>query len=130
MAMTPAAKTYMRRMLVIFTLYTVLLFGAVWTDNTFELAQPVRIILSLLPVLPVIACIGAIIAFVRAMDEVQARIVLESALIGAIIVAIASFTYGMMRGVTDWPAIYEVWYFPAFIGVTGVAKLFVKRRYQ
>ncbi|WP_430430291.1 hypothetical protein [Oceanicaulis sp.] len=130
MAMTPAAKTYLRRMLVIFTLYTVLLFGAVWTDNHFELAQPVRIILSLLPVLPVIACIGTIMAFVRAMDEVQARIVLESALIGAIVVAVASFTYGMLRGVTDWPGIYEFWYLPAFIGVSGIAQIFVKRRYQ
>ncbi|WP_022699860.1 hypothetical protein [Oceanicaulis alexandrii] len=130
MAVTPAAKTYMRRMLVIFTLYTVLLFGAVWTDNQFDLAQPVRIILSLLPVLPVIACIGTIMAFVRAMDEVQARIVLESALIGAILVAVASFTYGMLRGVTDWPGILEVWYLPAFIGVSGFAQIFVKRRYQ
>lgn len=130
MAVTPAAKTYMRRMLVIFTLYTVLLFGAVWTDNQFDLAQPVRIMLSLLPVLPVIACIGTIMAFVRAMDEVQARIVLESALIGAIVVAVASFTYGMLRGVTDWPGIHEVWYLPAFIGVSGFAQIFVKRRYQ
>ena len=130
MAMTPAAKTYMRRMLIVMTTYMVLLFGAVWTDAQFELAQPVRIILSLLPVLPVIACIGTIMAFVRAMDEVQARIVLESTLIGAIVVAVASFTYGMLRGVTDWPGIHEVWYLPAFIAVSGLAQILVRRRYQ
>lgn len=130
MAMTSAAKTYLRRMLVIFTLYTVLLFGAAWLDNHLTLSQPVRIILVLLPVLPVLACIVTIIAFVRAMDEVQARIVLESALIGAILVAVASFTYGMLRGVTDWPGIYEFWYLPAFIAVSGIAQIFVKRRYQ
>ena len=72
MTMTPAAKTYLRRMLIVMGAYMVLLFGAVWADNQLDLAQPVRIILSLLPVLPVIACIGTIIAFVRAMDEVQA----------------------------------------------------------
>jgi len=130
MKSTPAAKTYLRRMLVIFTLYTVLLFGAVWTDDRFVLDQPVRIVLSLLPVLPVLACIVTIIAFVRSMDEVQSRIVLESALIGSILVAVASFTYGMLRGVTDWPGIEEVWYLPAFIGVSGFAQVFVKRRYS
>ncbi|WP_440959445.1 hypothetical protein ACFELO_04860 [Oceanicaulis sp. LC35] len=130
MTMTPAAKTYMRRMLIVMGAYMVLLFGAVWADNHLELSQPLRIVLSLLPVLPVIACIGTIIAFVRAMDEVQARIVLESTLIGAIVVAVASFTYGMLRGVTDWPGIYEVWYLPAFIAVSGIAQIFVKRRYQ
>lgn len=130
MAMTPAAKTYMRRMLIVMTTYMVLLFGAVWIDAQFELAQPVRIILSLLPVLPVLACIGTIMAFVRAMDEVQARIVLESTLIGAIVVAVASFTYGMLRGVTDWPGIHEVWYLPAFIAVSGLAQILVRRRYQ
>jgi hypothetical protein len=130
MAMTPAAKTYMRRMLIVMTTYMVLLFGAVWLDNTFDLAQPVRVLLSLLPVLPVIACIWTIIAFVRAVDEVQARIILESSLIGAIVVAVASFTYGMLRGVVELPGIYEVFYLPAFIAVSGVAKVFVKRRYQ
>ncbi len=127
---TPASRSYLRRMLVIFTVYIVLLMSAVWMDNHLELAQPVRIALSLLPVLPVLACIVTIIRFVRAMDEVQARIVLESALIGAILVAVASFTYGMLRGVTDWPGILEVWYLPAFIGVSGFAQIFVKRRYQ
>ena len=48
----------------------------------------------------------------------------------AIVVAVASFTYGMLRGVTDWPGIYEVWYLPAFIAVSGIAQIFVKRRYQ
>jgi hypothetical protein len=130
MSMTPSSKTYMRRMLLVFTAYTVLLLGAGWLDNQFELAQPVRILLSLLPVAPVLACIATIIAFVRSMDEVQARIVLESALVGALMVAVASFTYGMLRGVSELPAIAEVWYLPAFIGVSGLAQLWVKRRYQ
>lgn len=128
--MTQAAKTYLRRMVVIFTVYGVLLFGAAWMDNNLQLSQAVRIVLVLLPVIPVLACIATIIAFVRAMDEVQSRIVLESALIGAVLVAVASFTYGMLRGVTDLPAIFEVWYLPAFIGVSGLAQIFVKRRYQ
>lgn len=130
MNMTPSSKLYMRRMLIVFAAYTVLILGAGWLDNQYELAQPLRIVLSLAPVLPVLACIATIIAFVRAMDEVQARIVLESALIGALAVAVASFTYGMLRGVSELPAIAEVWYLPAFIGVSGLAQVWVKRRYQ
>jgi len=128
--MTKAAQTYMRRMVVIFTVYTLLIVGAGLLDNRVELAQPIRILLVLLPVIPVIACIATIVAFVRAMDEVQSRIVLEAALIGAVIVAVVSFTYGMLRGVTDLPGVYEFWYLPAFIAVSGIAKLFVRRRYQ
>jgi cytochrome bd-type quinol oxidase subunit 2 len=58
----PASRSYLRRMLVIFTVYIVLLMSAVWMDNHLELAQPVRIALSLLPVLPVLACIVTIIS--------------------------------------------------------------------
>ena len=128
--MKPAAKTYMWRMVVVFTVYTIAIVGAGWLDNMLDLRQPVRIVLSLIPVIPVLACVWVIVAFVRSMDEVQARIVLESSLIGATLVAVASFTYGMLRGVTDLPPIDEVWYLPAFIGVSGLAQFVVRLRYQ
>ena len=128
--MTEAAKTYTRRMVIVFAIYTVSIVGLGWLDNQLQLAQPLRIVLALIPVLPVLACVGVIVAFVRSMDEVQARIVLESSLIGAVLVAVGTFTYGMLRGVTELPAIDEVWYLPAFIGVSGLAQIFVRQRYQ
>jgi hypothetical protein len=127
--MTPAAKTYTKRMVLVFVVYTIAIFGAGVIDNRLDLDQPLRVALAIIPVLPVLACVWVIVAFVRAMDEVQSRIVLESALIGAVLVAVLSFTYGMLRGVTELPAIDEVWYLPAFIAVSGLAQIFVRQRY-
>lgn len=128
--MTSAAKTYTRRMLVFAVAYTVAILGVNLADNMLDLSAPVRIALALIPVAPAAFAVFAIISFVRAMDEVQARIVTESVLIAAVIVSLGTFTYGMLRGAVELPAIEAFWYMPALIAVAGIAQVFVARRYR
>lgn len=128
--MTPAAKTYSRRMLAFAIAYTVALLGVNVLDDMLDLSTPVRIALALIPVAPAAFAMFAIISFVRAMDEVQARIITESVLIAAVIVSLGTFTYGMLRGAVELPAIEAFWYLPALIAVAGLAQVFVARRYR
>ncbi len=128
--MTSAAKTYTRRMLVFAVVYSAAILGVNLADNMLDLSAPVRIALALIPVAPAAFAVFAIISFVRAMDEVQARIITESVLIAAVIVSLGSFTYGMLRGAVELPAIEAFWYMPALIAVAGLAQVFVARRYR
>lgn len=120
---------YTRRMLLVFTTYTAFLIGVNVIDGAYDLPQSVRIGLSLLPVLPAIAMIGVILAFVRTMDEVWQRIMSESTLVSAGIVGIGTFTLGFLEGVITLPSDLLIWILPAMIGIQGVAMTFVKRRY-
>lgn len=128
--MTEAARRYTGRMAVAAVLYTVAVIGVNVLDNRVDLAQPVRIALSLVPVLPALGMFAAIITFVRAMDEVQQRIVHESAIVSGLIVGFASFTWGFLEGAMALPDISMVWILPALIAVQGLAMPFVRRRYR
>lgn len=128
--MTQAAKTYTARMIVFAVTYTVAIFGVNWIDGLLSPGPAVRVPLALVPVLPALFMVFAVVAFVRAMDEVQARVVTESVLIAAMVVSLASFTYGMLRGAVELPPLEAYWYLPALIAAAGVAQIFVSRRYQ
>ncbi|MCF6293931.1 MAG: hypothetical protein L3J04_11115, partial [Robiginitomaculum sp.] len=97
--MNKNAKKYSVRMLVAFSIYTVLLVGLNVVDSIFEFPQWQRITMSVLPVIPAIAIIFIILEFVRSMDEVWQRIINESTLISMGIVGSATFTLGFMEGV-------------------------------
>lgn len=128
--MTRAARTYTARMIVFAVTYTVAIFGVNWLDALISPGPAARIALALIPVLPAGFMVFAVVAFVRAMDEVQARIITESVLIAAMAVSLASFTYGMLRGAIELPVIEAYWYLPALIATAGVAQIFVTRRYR
>lgn len=128
--MTEAARRYTWRMAVAAVLYTAAVIGVNLIDAQAELAQPVRIALSLLPVLPAILMLVAIITFYRAMDEVQQRVISESTIVAALVVGFASFTWGFLEGAMTLPDISLIWVLPALIGVQGLAMPFIRRRYQ
>lgn len=128
--MTRAARTYTTRMIAFGVIYTVAIFGVNWLDALLSPGPGVRVALALIPVLPAGFMVFAVVAFVRAMDEVQARIVTESVLIAAMIVSLGSFTYGMLRGAIELPVIEAYWYLPALIAASGLAQIFVTRRYR
>jgi len=128
--MKQSARQYGWRMAIAATLYSVSVIGINLADARFELPIWGLVLLSLLPILPALGMLAAMVIFVRAMDEVQRRIVTESVLIAAIIVAFASFTYGFLQGAVDLPAISLIWVLPALIATQGIAMIFVRRWYQ
>ena len=127
--MTPA-KRYSTRMMIFMVAYTVSIIGVNLIDNARTLSPVVRIGLALIPVLPAMFAVFAIVSFVRDMDEVQARIITEAVMIAAVVVSLASFTYGMLRGAVELPAIEAYWYMPALFAVTGASLPLVSRRYR
>ncbi|MEQ8406270.1 MAG: hypothetical protein RKE49_14335 [Oceanicaulis sp.] len=128
--MTKAAKRYTRRMAIFAVVYAAAIFGVNLIDDALALSAPARVGLALIPVLPALYMVFAVISFVRDMDEVQARIIMESVLAGAAIVSLASFTYGMVRGAVELPAIEAYWYLPALAACSGLAQIVIVRRFR
>ena len=128
--MKPEAKQYMRNMAIASVLYVAAVLAINLIDDNFILATPVRVLMSLLPVLPAIGMLVAMVIFVRSMDEFQRRVISEATLIAAIVVGLGTFTYGFIQGALDWPDIPTIWIMPALIAIQGVASFIVRKWYQ
>ncbi len=126
---TSEAKAYFGRMIFISILYTLSVIGVNLLDAAQDLSQPVRIGLSILPVIPAFFMLLAILAFVRSWDEVQQRILTEGALIGSALVGFGTFTYGWMQGAIDLPPIHASFILPMLILATWLSSVVIKRRY-
>ena len=124
------AKTYLRRMLILFVVYSLSVIGINLVDSALNPGPAVRVALSLLPVLPAILILFAIVAFVKTMDEVQRKIISEATIWSAGIIGIATFTYGFLEGAVDLPAVSMIWILAALVAVQGIAMAIIRMSYQ
>ncbi len=100
--------------------YMLLLFGTVSLLNSMELAQWQRGVLAVLPVLPGLYALHAVMVFYRSRDEFQRRLISESMLVSALVTGFASFAYGFIEGAVDLPEISLIWVLPVMIGLYGL----------
>jgi len=112
--------------------YVVAIIGVAFMLDIYGdgLAQWVKILLSLVPIPPVIWAARAIIVHVRAMDEMQRQMRFEAAIMSLMFVAFATLTYGLMQGFAGLPKISMVWVLPAVSASYGIAELIIRRRYN
>jgi len=128
--MTPAAKRYTVRFLSLMAGYALAVIGATLVLRHMDPSGPVRVILALIPVIPALVALREFVIFLRAMDEVQARIHAESILIAAGVVSFAAFSWGFLESWADAPAIPVIYVLPAMALVWGVTVPFVSRRFK
>ncbi len=93
-----------------------------------------RAVLAVLPLLPTALVIRAMVRLIRAEDELERRIDLESIAIAAMLTGFGFFSLGLLlsagvglRFSADGVAI---WVMPCLFGSYGVVKLVVARRYR
>ena len=110
--------------------YTGALFASGWVIDSLAITGWSAGAVSLAPLVPVFYALHAAIMRVRAMDEVQRRIVLESMLWSAGIVGFVSFGYGFLEGSINAPVISMIWVLPALIGTYGIASMILPLRFK
>lgn len=120
---------YRNRMIIVFSIYTLLVLTSKYLDSQYDLSLIQRILLSVLPVVPAATSIFVMINFVRTMDEVWQRIISESTLISAGVVGVVTFTLGFLEGVIELPDGILIFVLPAMFMVYGVALPLVRMRY-
>jgi hypothetical protein len=126
-------KRYLREFIPAMSAYVllVLLYGVLMRRTE---AMPWRVVLAVLPLLPIVLVIRAIVRVIRDQDELERRIDLEAIAIAAMSTGFGYFSFGFLLnadiGLKVTPADVAIWVMPCLFASYGVAKLLAARRYR
>lgn len=122
-------RRYFVELAAAFGLYAVLLVAMNLLGRHFEPRGILRYALALLPMLGCLAALWAILRAIRGMDEMQRRIQFEALAFAFAFTALATFGYGFLEGagLPRFP-IFGVWPLMAVSWIAGLA--FTARRYR
>jgi hypothetical protein len=132
-AMRAVHKRYLREFIPAMSAYVLLivLYGILMPRTESALW---RIVLAVLPLLPIMLVIRAIVRVIRDQDELERRIDLEAIAIAAMSTGFGYFSYGFLLnahiGLKVEPATVAIWVLPCLFASFGVAKLLVAWRYR
>ena len=123
-------RRYMREFFPAMGGYVVLLFVS-QALLKFVDAVPLKVVIVLLPVLPIVFVVRAMVRVIVASDELERRLQLEAISIASMSVGLLSFAAAFLRGAGLLPidnALMLV--LPALFGAYGIASWWVRRRYR
>ena len=129
----PAQKAYLRAIWPFLIGYSLLLFLSLWLIRRGIEPVPVRALVALLPVLPLLYFLRASLRYLREIDELQRRIETESIGIASLTLSLIYFGAGLLQKakVIDVPsADAMIWVFPMTMLIYGIAKFIAVRRYR
>ena len=123
-------KRYYIEMGVAITLYTVLLLvSVILLEDRQEMAMALKIIITLLPVIPAGLMCWAVVRNMRALDEMHLRIQYEALGFAFAASALLTFTYGFLENV-GFPHVSWVCVWPVMGLMWMIGLRLAKRRYQ
>lgn len=109
-------------------LYMAAVFGINMVPGIEEMPKWQAVLIALIPIVPILMSIRAVLVFHRSMDELHKQIAMEATIIAFFLVGLGSFSYGFLQGV-GFPQLDVIWVFPALILAQGAAQFFVRRKY-
>ena len=110
--------------------YMLVLFASIAVLESMEMPQWQRAGLAVLPVLPGLYALHAVMVFYRSRDEFKRRLISESMLAAALLTGFACFAYGFMEGAVDLPEISLIWVLPVMVGLSGLAGCVLRWHYR
>jgi hypothetical protein len=126
--MSPAAKRYIIQVISLMTAYVVMLFLSIWLLGRVS-SIGWRIPIAVLPVVPLLFVVWAVIQFVRSMDELQKAIHFEAVTFSFLMTAVVTLTYGFLEN-AGFQRI-SVMYVPVLMCILwGVGSGLASRRYR
>jgi hypothetical protein len=119
--MTQATKRYTIEFGLALAAYAVVLIVSITLLNTFP-AGPWRVPVTLLPVVPLVFVMWAVMRALGRLDELQRRIQLEALGFGFAGTAFLTFTYGFLQNI-GFPQVswFFVWPVMAVLWLIGLA---------
>ncbi len=128
--MKAAVKKYLSQFSGAMGAYVGTLIGSIALINNNEFSTALTAAIVLLPVLPALFGLVAVVTFYRSMDEFQRRIVSEATIAAALLVGFATFAYGFLEGALELPVISMIWILPAMIGLYGLISAMLNWHYR
>lgn len=128
----PAGKRYVRALWPIMIGYTLLLFASIWWIRQGIASLPLRALVAVLPVVPLLLFLRVALRYLREIDELQRRIETEAIGIASLLVSMLYFAGGLLdkAGVLAIDAASAmIWVFPLLMLLYGITKMVLARRY-
>lgn len=129
----PAGRRYVRALWPILIGYALLLFVSVWLIRGGIASAPLKALVALLPVLPLVLMVRVALRYLREIDELQRRIETESIGIASLLVSLLYFAAGLLqlaKVVSIDAGAAMIWVFPLLMLCYGIAKFLAVRRYR
>ena len=128
--MRAAQRRYVREFLPAMAAYMLLLFVSIALLKHVD-AVPLRVVIVLLPVLPIVFVVRAMVRLVLASDELERRLQLEAISIASLSVGLLSFAAAFLHGAGLLPIDNGLmWVLPALFATYGMANWWVRRRFH
>ncbi|MEO8779261.1 MAG: hypothetical protein ABI389_11405 [Rhodanobacter sp.] len=125
-----AQRRYTREFFPAMAAYVLLLFASQEMLEHVH-AVPLKVLIVLLPVLPVVFVVRAMVRLILASDELERRLQLEAISTASISVGLLSFAAAFLRGAGLLPIDNALmWVLPALFGAYGIANWWVRRRFR
>jgi hypothetical protein len=128
-------RRYLREFIPAMAAYVVVVLASTWLlrHHLDGGSLALRIVLALLPVLPLGWAMGAIVRLIRGSDELERQIELEAVSIAALLTGMGFFSAGLLASAKiialDGDAV-AIWVWPVLCLSYGLAKCIAMRRYR
>lgn len=125
-------QRYLREFLPAMLGYVIVLPISITLLLRVDLSTAWKVVVALLPVLPMVFVVRAMLRHMLRQDELQQRIELQAVAITCAVIGMASFSLGFLQNVRVLPSPpwLMLWVLPLMIGVYGVARFLLARRYR
>src|SRR5579871_4093545 len=125
-----AKKQYRVQMMVAMTLYVVAVLSCAYYLKHGNPQGALKVTLAMLPTLPVIWVMWALVVYLRRADELERRVHTTALSIAAGATALVCLVYGFMEDFAGFPHLAAWWYFVLIDMVWGAACCVLWKRYK
>jgi hypothetical protein len=126
--MNKMMKQYLGRFIVSIAVYVAMLIVAVWLLPKFEQLWP-RLLIALLPVVPIAAALLFFVKAVAQFDEFQRRVQFEAVAFSFGATAVLTFGYGFLE-IAGLPSISWLYIMPFMVVMWSLGQAIAMRRYS
>jgi cadmium resistance protein CadD (predicted permease) len=126
--MNQKSQTYLFQFVGITVLYAAVLFLTVWLLGALG-DSPWRLVVTLLPLIPIGLALLVFMGQFGQMDELQQRIQLQALAFSFFTSGMLTFSYGLLQNV-GLPQVSFIAVFPLMIALWGLGYVIAARRYR
>lgn len=123
------AKRYFKEFGISMLAYVVVLLVCITILKNVDLPKAAQIVVALLPVIPTIFSVIAVMRWLRDSDELQQKTQLQAVAFSAVLTGLITFSYGFLENV-GFPHFPTTFVFPIMIALWGVGAGIFARKYE
>ena len=122
-------KRYYKEFFIAIGGYVVILIGSISIIKYITLPQPAQVLIAILPMVPIIFIIIAIMRGMRDSDELQQKIQSYAIMFSAVATGLITFSYGLLENV-GFPPFPTIWVLPMMFMFWGFSLSYFWKKYQ